>query len=78
MADIEFGPVGRQASAQRWDRDTEAALVAAGWRVVRVWKHEDVLMAADRIEALLARVRGNTMETAGRGHQRLSAVGARV
>ncbi len=36
------------------DADTDARLAEAGWRVVRVWEHEDVLAAADRIGALLA------------------------
>ncbi|NLV80571.1 MAG: very short patch repair endonuclease [Rhodococcus sp.] len=34
----------------RRDRDTDAALTAAGWTVVRVWEHEDVPGAADRVE----------------------------
>lgn len=33
----------------RRDRETDAALVAAGWRVVRVWEHEDPSLAADRV-----------------------------
>jgi DNA mismatch endonuclease (patch repair protein) len=32
------------------DRDTDARLVSAGWTVVRVWEHEDVNEAADRVE----------------------------
>ncbi|MCX5042129.1 very short patch repair endonuclease [Aldersonia sp. NBC_00410] len=35
------------------DRDTDARLVEHGWRVVRVWEHESVLEAADRVEAIL-------------------------
>jgi DNA mismatch endonuclease, patch repair protein len=35
------------------DRDTDARLVAAGWVVVRVWEHEAVLDAADRVEAVV-------------------------
>jgi DNA mismatch endonuclease (patch repair protein) len=38
------------------DRATDAALVAAGWRVVRVWEHEDPVSAADRVEAELSAV----------------------
>lgn len=34
------------------DRDTDARLVAAGWKVVRVWEHESVTAAADRIEVV--------------------------
>ncbi|GAA2362487.1 very short patch repair endonuclease [Saccharopolyspora halophila] len=36
----------------RRDRDTEAALTAVGWSVVRVWEHEDAEAAADRIEQM--------------------------
>ncbi len=34
------------------DRDTDGRLQAAGWTVVRVWEHEDVTAAADRIEKI--------------------------
>lgn len=37
------------------DRATDAALTAAGWRVVRVWEHEDPHAAAERITALVER-----------------------
>lgn len=40
------------ANAAR-DRDTDHRLVANGWRVVRVWEHEQVLTAADRVEVVL-------------------------
>ena len=33
------------------DAQTNEALVAAGWTVIRVWEHEDMSEAADRIEA---------------------------
>lgn len=36
------------------DRATDAALIAAGWHVVRVWEHEDPVSAADRVQAALA------------------------
>jgi DNA mismatch endonuclease (patch repair protein) len=39
---------------RRRDARTDAALVAAGWTVVRIWEHEDVDDAADRIVAALA------------------------
>ena len=45
------------------DRDTDAQLEKAGWRVVRIWEHEirvDVSVAADRVEA---GVRGAASET---------------
>jgi DNA mismatch endonuclease (patch repair protein) len=35
------------------DRDTDARLLAAGWEVVRVWEHESMEDAADRIEAVV-------------------------
>ncbi|MFE9786722.1 very short patch repair endonuclease [Nocardia salmonicida] len=37
------------------DRATDAALTEAGWRVVRVWEHEDPHTAAERITALVER-----------------------
>jgi DNA mismatch endonuclease (patch repair protein) len=33
------------------DRDTDAKLTAAGWFVIRVWEHETIAAAADRIQA---------------------------
>lgn len=35
------------------DLDTNSRLLAAGWRVVRVWEHEPVNDAASRIEAVV-------------------------
>jgi DNA mismatch endonuclease (patch repair protein) len=35
------------------DRANDDALAAAGWRVVRVWEHEDPVRAAARIATLL-------------------------
>jgi DNA mismatch endonuclease, patch repair protein len=35
------------------DRDTDERLATAGWKVERVWEHEDVGAAADRIERLV-------------------------
>lgn len=35
------------------DRDTDARLEAAGWRVVRVWEHEALESAATRIARLV-------------------------
>lgn len=32
------------------DRRTDALLESAGWMVIRVWEHEDVVVAADRVE----------------------------
>jgi DNA mismatch endonuclease (patch repair protein) len=36
------------------DRETDAALIAAGWRVMRVWEHEPPGTAAGRIADVLA------------------------
>lgn len=37
------------------DRDTDRKLTDAGWTVFRVWEHEAVEAAADRIEAAVRR-----------------------
>ena len=39
----------------RRDRETDERLAEAGWTVLRFWEHDDVLAAADAVEA---RVRG--------------------
>lgn len=39
------------------DRRNEQALVEAGWLVLRVWEHEPVGTAADRVCAAVKRVR---------------------
>jgi DNA mismatch endonuclease (patch repair protein) len=49
-----------RANARR-DRDTDAGLAAAGWRVLRFWEHEDAARAAARI----ARVVGELPRTGG-------------
>lgn len=36
------------------DRDTDERLRAAGWLVVRVWEHENVVEAADRIQQAIS------------------------
>jgi DNA mismatch endonuclease (patch repair protein) len=36
------------------DRANDESLAGAGWRVVRIWEHEDPDNAAERIAALLA------------------------
>lgn len=38
---------------QRRDRETEQELTAAGWKVVRVWEHEDLDAAASNVAALV-------------------------
>ena len=40
------------------DRDTDAALAAGGWTVVRVWEHEPAAEAAARIAEVVAARRG--------------------
>lgn len=39
------------------DRETDAALAALGWTVIRVWEHEPVDEAADRIEEAVRSLR---------------------
>lgn len=39
------------------DRDTDTHLADIGWRVLRIWEHEDPECAADRVEAAV-RARG--------------------
>lgn len=41
------------------DRDTNERLRALGWEPVRVWEHEDVITAADRLEKIVRDCRGN-------------------
>jgi DNA mismatch endonuclease, patch repair protein len=62
----------RRAGANEWywpgkiagnvarDRDTDRRLADAGWRVVRVWEHDDVDGAADRVEAAVRAGRGGS------------------
>jgi DNA mismatch endonuclease (patch repair protein) len=38
---------------RRRDLDTNTRASAHGWRVIRLWEHEDVATAADRVEAAL-------------------------
>lgn len=45
----EFWQAKLKRNVER-DRDTDARLADAGWRVIRVWEHEDVVAAADAIE----------------------------
>jgi DNA mismatch endonuclease, patch repair protein len=55
-ANREWWVAKLRANVER-DRDTDAGLAAAGWEVVRVWEHEVMTEAADRIEATLRRRR---------------------
>ena len=48
--------VDKLATNRRRDADTDAALTADGWRVLRVWEHEDPVAAAEVVRCeLLAR-----------------------
>lgn len=38
---------------QARDRDTDASLIGAGWRVVRIWEHESRAAAVAIVEAAL-------------------------
>ncbi|MFI6867267.1 very short patch repair endonuclease [Nocardia sp. NPDC050406] len=44
---------------RRRDRETDRLLTEAGWRVVRVWEHEDPEVAADRIAEIVVARRGD-------------------
>jgi DNA mismatch endonuclease (patch repair protein) len=41
------------------DRETDEVLTAAGWKVIRVWEHEDPLVAARRIRKIVERRRSH-------------------
>ncbi len=45
----------RQKLSRNQERDAtvNATLAAAGWTVVRVWEHEEIALAADRVEAAI-------------------------
>jgi DNA mismatch endonuclease (patch repair protein) len=45
------------ATNQRRDRDTDRQLEAAGWMVIRIWEHENLIDAASRIEDAIHRRR---------------------
>ena len=47
-ANGEFWAAKLAANEAR-DRDTDQRLATAGWTVVRVWEHEDGLLAAQRV-----------------------------
>jgi DNA mismatch endonuclease (patch repair protein) len=38
---------------RRRDQDTDRRFADHGWAVVRVWEHEDPVLAADRIEEIV-------------------------
>lgn len=41
------------------DADTDARLIAQGWKVIRVWEHEAPAVAAKRIERILSETRAS-------------------
>lgn len=41
---------GKVEDNRNRDRDTDALLTAENWTVIRIWEHEDVRCAADRVE----------------------------
>ena len=45
---------------QHRDVETNAALEAAGWLVVRIWEHEDPLTAATKVETVLRKRRSTS------------------
>jgi len=47
------------------DRDTDRRLISSGWRVVRVWEHEAIDTAADRISVA---VKAETIKPRTRAH----------
>ena len=56
-ANAEFWQRKIEANRCR-DADTDRALAAAGWRVIRVWEHEDPRIAAEHIADLVRERRG--------------------
>lgn len=49
-ANREFWELKLRRNVER-DRDTDRRLGEAGWTVIRIWEHEPVAAAADRVEA---------------------------
>lgn len=47
--------VAKLATNVQRDRDTDARLSDAGWAAVRVWEHDPVSSAADRVETEVRR-----------------------
>jgi DNA mismatch endonuclease (patch repair protein) len=46
-----WGP--KLARNQERDREINKALADEGWTVVRIWEHEDSVIAADRVEPVV-------------------------
>lgn len=53
QTNAEFWRLKLERNVER-DRQTDQALAAAGWTVVRVWEHEDPAVAAARIAEVLS------------------------
>ena len=51
-ANSEWWASKLDANAER-DRETDSRMSAAGWSVIRVWEHEDMGEAADRIRSVV-------------------------
>jgi DNA mismatch endonuclease (patch repair protein) len=51
------------------DRRTDEAFRVRGWHVIRVWEHEEVTAAADRIEAAVRARRSDTGSGSGRSQR---------
>lgn len=45
------------------DRDTDRRLRNTGWTVIRIWEHEDIVEAADRIERIVRDARVHRAKT---------------
>jgi DNA mismatch endonuclease (patch repair protein) len=45
---------------QRRDRATDTELIAAGWRVVRVWEHADMALEAAKVQATVSPPEANS------------------
>ena len=54
------------AGNMRRDEDTDAALRARGWLVLRFWEHEEPFVAAERVRDTVLQRRAGRMETARR------------
>lgn len=44
------------------DAETNTKLLAAGWTVIRVWEHDDLALAAERIDRHLRELRGGATD----------------
>lgn len=58
-ANADFWRTKISANRDR-DRDTVGRLAGAGWTSVRVWEHEDILTAADRVRSAVLNRRQKT------------------